>query len=211
MKRVFVHEKIYDRFRDAMVKHTQLLKVGEGHQDGVFMGPINNDMQYDRVKGFLDDIEKEKLKVACGGEKPGDGSKGYFINPTIIDQPGMNARISTQEPFGQYLIEAAGNSPKLIDSGPILPLFKYSSYGEAVELANDTDYGLGASVWSKDIKRANSIARQIDSGNVWINTHFEVDPRFPFGGHKQSGIGAEWGVEGLKIYCNTQTLYLKKE
>lgn len=70
--------------------------------------------------------------------------------------------------------------------------------------------GLGASVWSGNIERANGIARKLQAGNVWVNTHFELDPRFPFGGHKESGIGTEWGVEGLKSFCNSQTLYLKK-
>ena len=94
--------------------------------------------------------------------------------------------------------------------GPIVPLLSYSNYDEAVEKANNTLYGLGASVWSGSIERANEIATRIEAGNVWVNTHFELDPRVPFGGHKESGVGIEWGVAGLTSYCNSQALYLKK-
>lgn len=81
---------------------------------------------------------------------------------------------------------------------------------EVIERANNTKYGLGASVWSSNIETANRIARQIDAGTVWVNTHFELDPSVPFGGHKESGIGYEWGEGGLKSFCNVQTLFLKK-
>jgi len=98
----------------------------------------------------------------------------------------------------------------LMCTGPIVPLLSWTTEEEAITLANNTHMGLGASVWSSNIERANKIARQIDAGNVWVNGHFELDPRFPFGGHKESGIGHEWGVAGLKSFCNVQTLYLKK-
>ena len=94
--------------------------------------------------------------------------------------------------------------------GPIVPLLTFKTDDEAVKKANNTNYGLGASVWCSDLGRANKIAKRIQAGNVWVNTHFELDPRVPFGGHKESGIGTEWGVGGLKSFCNSQTLYLKK-
>ena len=94
--------------------------------------------------------------------------------------------------------------------GPIVPLLSFSTYEEAIAKANNTLYGLGASVWSGSVERANEIAQQIEAGNVWVNTHFELDPRVSFGGYKESGLGTEWGVSGLKSYCNSQTLYLKK-
>ncbi|KEF62465.1 NAD-dependent aldehyde dehydrogenase [Exophiala aquamarina CBS 119918] len=191
LKRIFVHEKIFDEFRDAMVEHTKTLKLGEGNEEGVFLGPIQNSMQYERVKGFFSDIEKEKWNVAIGGKNP-DGP-GYFITPTIIDRPKDDSRLVVEEPFG-----------------PIVPLLSFSTDEEAVTKANNTIYGLGASVWSADLDRATKIAEQLEAGNVWVNTHFELDPRAPFGGHKESGIGTEFGVGGLKSYCNSQTLYLKK-
>lgn len=94
--------------------------------------------------------------------------------------------------------------------GPIVPLLSFSTDEEAITKANNTKYGLGASVWSADLDRATKVAEQLEAGNVWVNTHFELDPRAPFGGHKESGIGTEFGVGGLKSYCNSQTLYLKK-
>ena len=95
--------------------------------------------------------------------------------------------------------------------GPIVPVLTFKTDDEAVKKANDTNYGLGASVWCKDIHRANKIAKRLQAGSVWVNGHFELDPRVPFGGHKESGIGVEWGLPGLKSYCNSQTLYLKRE
>ncbi|OAL27793.1 hypothetical protein AYO20_09646 [Fonsecaea nubica] len=191
LKRIFVHEKIFEQFRDKMVEHTKTLKLGEGFEKDVFLGPIQNSMQYERVKGFFNDIEKEQYNVAVGGKNP-DGP-GYFITPTIIDRPKEDSRLVVEEPFG-----------------PIVPLLSFSTDDEAIEKANNTIYGLGASVWSGNLERASKIAQELEAGNVWVNTHFELDARAPFGGHKESGIGTEFGVGGLKSYCNSQTLYLKK-
>ncbi|RVX67768.1 hypothetical protein B0A52_07696 [Exophiala mesophila] len=192
IKRIFVHESIVDKFRDALVEATKNLKVGPGTDEGVFLGPVQNAMQYERVKGFFDDIEKEKWNVAVGGKNP--EGKGYFITPTIIDRPKEDSRIVVEEPFG-----------------PIVPLLTFSSDEEAIHKANNTQYGLGASVWSGNIERANRIAQRLQAGNVWVNGHSELDARVPFGGHKESGIGVEFGISGLKSYCNSQTLFLKKE
>ena len=100
LKRIFVHEAIFDKFRDAMVRHTQTLKVGEGNEDGVFLGPVQNSMQYERVKGFFQEIEQEGQKVAVGGKNP--EGKGYFITPTILENPKDESRIVTEEPFGKF-------------------------------------------------------------------------------------------------------------
>lgn len=94
--------------------------------------------------------------------------------------------------------------------GPIVPVLSFKTEEKAIKRANNTNMGLGASIWSTDVKRANRVARRIQAGNVWVNTHFELDPRMPFGGHKESGIGTEWSVSGMKSYCNSQTLYLKR-
>ncbi len=101
IKRILVHEKIIDEFRNALVKHTKLLKVGEGNEEGVFLGPIQNSMQFERVKGFFADIEKEGMNVAVGGKNP--GGKGYFITPTIIDRPAEDSRLVLEEPFGESI------------------------------------------------------------------------------------------------------------
>lgn len=191
IKRIYVHEDIYEPFLKAMVEYTKTLKVGDGAEEGTFLGPVQNSMQYEKVKGFFAEIEKEGQKVAVGGvneEKP-----GYFITPTLIDRPSETSKLATDEPFG-----------------PIVPVMTWKTEEEVLQRANNTKMGLGASVWAKNIDTANRIARQLEAGSVWVNTHLELDPRAPFGGHKESGIGYEWSVGGLRSYCNAQTLYLKK-
>ena len=99
IKRIYVHEKIIDEFRDAMVRYTKTLKLGEGNEEGVFLGPIQNKMQYDRVQGFFDDAKKEKMNIAVGGVNP--SGKGYYITPTIVDRPAEDSRLVLEEPFGK--------------------------------------------------------------------------------------------------------------
>lgn len=94
--------------------------------------------------------------------------------------------------------------------GPIVPLLSWSNEAEVIERANDTTMGLGASIWTNDLGHAAEVARQIQAGTVWINTHFDLSPMAPFGGHKESGIGVEWGTNGFKMFCNVQTLFLNK-
>ncbi|KAM5435698.1 hypothetical protein MferCBS31731_006147 [Microsporum ferrugineum] len=192
IKRLYVHEKIYDQFRDALVKHTAALKMGEGHEPDAFIGPIQNNMQYEQVKSLIKAIKKEGAKPILGGEV--EESEGYFIKPTIVDNPPDISLAVTEEPFG-----------------PVLPLLRWSDEDDVITRANDSKMGLGASVWSKDLVRAERIVRQFDSGVAWINSHFNISPNVPFGGHKWSGIGTEFGLNGLKEYCNHQSLWLAKK
>ncbi|KAJ0423055.1 Aldehyde/histidinol dehydrogenase [Aspergillus carlsbadensis] len=148
-------------------------------------------IQYTRVKTFFDDIKKQGWSAATGGEI--EPSSGYFIRPTIIDRPPENSRIVVEEPFG-----------------PIVPLLSWKDEEDVIERANNTSMGLGASVWSNDPAKAGEIGKRLEAGNVWINTHFDLSPLAPFGGHKESGIGTEWGSNGLKGFCNVQTLFLNK-
>ncbi|KAG0645409.1 aldehyde dehydrogenase FUS7 [Hyphodiscus hymeniophilus] len=193
VKRVYIHKDIYDKFRDAMVAHVKTLTMGDGMEEGNFLGPLQNSMQYEIVKAFFNDIEKEGQKVAVGGTLPQSNAKGYFIEPTIIDSPKEDSRLVVEEPFG-----------------PILPILLWSDEEDVIDRANNTTMGLGASVWSNDLDEAERIAKRLEAGSVWVNAHADIDPRFPFGGHKQSGLGSEWGVSGLKAYTNSQTVYLKK-
>lgn len=190
VKRVYVHEAIYGRFRDYFVRFTESIRSGEGQREDVFLGPVQNKMQYEKVNGFISDGIQAEWAFATGGRNSKRGA-GYFITPTIVDRPPEEARIVREEPFG-----------------PIVPLMSWSSEQDVVRRANDTRMGLGASVWSNDLGEAEHIARQLEAGSVWINTHQEGDPRAPFGGHKESGLGYEWGLAGLKSYCNVQSLFL---
>ncbi|RFU73366.1 aldehyde dehydrogenase [Trichoderma arundinaceum] len=191
LKRIYVHESIYEQFRDAMVKNVKAYTLGDGSQEGISHGPLQNSMQYERVKTFFEDIEKQGWNVAVGGKI--DPSKGFFIAPTIIDRPPEKSRIVVEEPFG-----------------PIVPLLSWSTEEEVIARANDTTLGLGASVWSNDVEKATRVAREIEAGSVWINSHFDISPLVPFGGHKESGIGSEWGANGLKGFCNVQSLFVSK-
>ena len=192
IKRLYVHEKIYDKFLAALVEETKKFKVGNGLDDGVFVGPVQNSMQYDKVKTYFDDIPKKGWKPALGGTLPEIG-KGYFFTPTILDNPPEDSSIVTEEPFG-----------------PILPALKWNDEADVIAKANDTKTGLGASVWSADVERATKMAKQLEAGSVWVNSHFNVAPGVPFGGHKWSGIGTEWGTNGLKAYCNSQSFWIFK-
>ncbi|PTD11455.1 putative aldehyde dehydrogenase FUS7 [Fusarium culmorum] len=193
VKRIYVHESIYEKFRDAVVKHVKNYKLGDGSEEVTSHGPVQNEMQYNRVKSFFEDIEKQGWKVATGGRFDPEPKNGYYITPTVIDNPPEDSRIVVEEPFG-----------------PILPLLSWKNEEEVIERANDTRLGLGASVWSADLETAERVAKQLDAGTVWVNTHFDITPMAPFGGHKESGIGAEWGINGLKGMCNVQSLFLSK-
>ncbi|RKL46337.1 hypothetical protein BFJ70_g2832 [Fusarium oxysporum] len=191
LKRIYVHESIYEQFRDAMVKHIKTYTLGDGSQEGISHGPVQNSMQYEKVKTFFEDIEKQGWKVATGGKI--DPSPGYFITPTVIDRPPEDSRIVVEEPFG-----------------PIVPLLSWKDEEDVIARANNSPMGLGASIWCNDLKKAEKAARQMQAGSVWINTHFDLSPMAPFGGHKESGLGVEWGTNGLKELCNVQTLFLNK-
>lgn len=147
-------------------------------------------MQYAKVKEFFQEAESQKWKIALGGlENIADG-KGLFLPPTVIDNPDENSRIVKEEPFG-----------------PILPVMRWTDEDDVISRVNDVEAGLGASVWGKDIERATKIADHLEAGSVWINNHFNVAANMPFGGHKASGIGMEWGVVGLKAWCNPQAFW----
>ncbi|KAF2738393.1 aldehyde dehydrogenase-like protein [Polyplosphaeria fusca] len=193
-KRIYVHEAIYERFRDAMVAFTrENIKTGNGLvEKDVVVGPVQNKMQFELVKDMYAQIEQQGWKCALEGRVRHE-EKGYFIEPAIIDNPPEDSRIVVEEPFG-----------------PIVPLLKWSDDDNVLERANALRTGLGASVWSKDLERAERMARRLSAGSVWVNSHFDVAPHVPFGGHKESGIGMEWGVEGLKQYCLTKSLWVWK-
>lgn len=153
---------------------------------------VANESRFELVKDMYSHVKKEGWKVALDG-KIRESSKGFFAEPTIIDNPPEDSRIVVEEPFA-----------------PIVPLLKWSDEDDVLDRANGLETGLGASVWSKDLKRAERMARQLSAGSVWVNSHFDTAPNVPFGGHKESGVGMEWGVEGLKNYTNSRSLWVWK-
>lgn len=195
VKRIYVHERIYDQFKVALVDFLKHLKVGDPAEGDTTIGPIQNKMQYDKVQGMYASIQTEGWKAATGGAKDlrDQLPKGYFMQPTIIDNPPENSRIVQDEPFG-----------------PIVPLIKWSDEADVLKRANASKMGLGGSVWSGDVERAKRLASQLESGSAWVNCHFKLDPRVPYGGAKWSGIGRELGDEGLKGWLEPQSLWVSK-
>lgn len=190
MKRLYVHESIYDEMVDELATLANEAVIGDGLEQGTTHGPLQNKMQYERVVELLQDAS-EKGTIAAGGEVP--DQPGYFIRPTIIRDVEEGTRIVDEEQFG-----------------PVLPVIKYSEEADVVSRANATDYGLGGSVWSSDLDRAYAVADQMDAGTIWINKHAELDPSIPFGGSKQSGLGTELGEDGLKEFTQLKVINMAR-
>lgn len=186
-KRIYVHESLYDRFATAMVDYAKSVKVGDGTEQGVQIGPIQNRPQFDRVRALLADARSAGTRFLLGGDVP--EGQGYFVPIAIADNPDEKSRVVAEEAFG-----------------PVLPLLKFSNVDEVVARANDSPYGLAASVWGTNLEAAQAVADRIEAGTVWINTVQDLGPGQPFGGHKQSGLGVENGREGLLEYCNPQVI-----
>ncbi|WP_150293517.1 aldehyde dehydrogenase family protein [Sphingobium estronivorans] len=189
-KRLYVHADVYDRLRDRLVELAQAAKVGDGSQQGVTLGPIQNARQWERVRELLADAREKGLTLLQGGDVP---EEGFFIPVTIVDNPPEHERVVQEEAFG-----------------PILPMLKFQSVDEVIDRANASDYGLAGAVWSADEDAAMSIAERIETGTVWINQNLVLRPDTPFAGRKQSGLGVENGMEGLLEFMAPQAIYLAR-
>lgn len=190
-KRMYIHEDIYDEMAAELVKEAQRVKVGDGAEQGTDFGPIQNKMQFDKVSSLIKDSKENGHNFLVGGDI--EDKPGYFIPITIVDNPPEDSRVVKEEAFG-----------------PILPLLKWTDKDDVIARANDSEFGLGGSVWSNDIEAALEIAGQIETGSVWINESQAVGPNIPFGGHKQSGVGVQHGEEGLLEFTNAQAITVKK-
>ncbi|MGF6636636.1 aldehyde dehydrogenase family protein [Paraburkholderia sp. 35.1] len=189
-KRLYVHESIYDDVAAELVAYAKGVKMGAGLEPGVELGPLQNRMQYDKVRDLIADSKSQGHTFLLGGDVY--KSPGYFIPVTLIDNPPEDARCVTEEAFG-----------------PVLPLLKWRDVDDVVERANRTSYGLAASVWSHDAEAAQRIATRLEAGTVWINQVHVFSPHVAFGGHKQSGVGIENSLHGLSEYANLQTVRRK--
>lgn len=190
IKRLYVHDSQYEEICEELGRLAREIVVNDGLKQGTQMGPLQNKAHFEKVKGFLDDAKRNGTIVA-GGEA--FDRKGYFIAPTIVRDIPDDARLVREEQFG-----------------PVLPVLRYSEVDDAVARANDTDYGLGGSVWAKHLDRAFNVAAKINSGTVWINKHFDLSPDLPFSGAKQSGMGAEMGQEGLEQFTQIKIINIAK-
>ena len=190
LKRLYVHESVYDEVVDELAAIANNTVIGDGLQQGTTLGPLQNKMQYDKVKEILDEA-RQKGTVVAGGEVP--DQPGYFIRPTIVRDVAEGSRIVDEEQFG-----------------PILPVIKFTDEDDALRRANDTEWGLTGSVWSSNIDRAYALANRMDAGSIAINAHAALDPSIPFGGSKQSGIGSELGEEGLKEFTQLKIINIAR-
>jgi acyl-CoA reductase-like NAD-dependent aldehyde dehydrogenase len=189
-KRVYVPESIYDAVCAELGKLAEGSKVGNGLEKGVDFGPVQNRMQFEKVRAIVEDARKQG-KVIAGG-KPHEGP-GFFIQPTIVSDLPDSARLVCEEQFG-----------------PVMPVLKYKTLDEAIERANTSEYGLGGTVWSKSTERALEVAKRLDTGTVWINKHLDLPPSVPYGGVKQSGFGVELGQQGLEEFTQLRILNVAK-
>ncbi|MFE7718541.1 aldehyde dehydrogenase family protein [Nocardia rhizosphaerihabitans] len=191
-KRIYIHDGVYEAVRDELVAFARTVKVGNGADPDTDLGPIQNEPQYRKVAEYFDDCTANGYTFALGGSIDPD-AEGWVVPVTIVDSPPENSRLVTEEPFG-----------------PIVPLLRWSDEDDVVRRANNTVWGLGATVWGEDLDAIQRIGRRLEAGTVWLNEVHQYSPHQVFGGHKQSGIGAENSLHGLAEYTNHQTITLNK-
>ncbi|MCE8018723.1 aldehyde dehydrogenase family protein [Halomonas sp. MCCC 1A11036] len=185
IKRLYVHDDIYSQLLDALVAYARSVPMGDGMDPVNQLGPLQNARQYAKVRDILDDCARQGLRFALGGERAAPDQAGYFVPVTLVDDPPDDSRVVVEEAFG-----------------PVLPVLRYRDFDDVVRRANDTEYGLGASIWGRDTAFAQTLAERLEAGTVWINEVYVHGVDFPFGGHKLSGLGVEHGAEGLAAYAN---------
>jgi acyl-CoA reductase-like NAD-dependent aldehyde dehydrogenase len=193
VKRVYVPRGLYQRFADALCARVDEYVVGHGLDPDVSFGPLNNEAQYKKVTDLIERTRNSSATLVTLGKKADAASwdNGYYVLPHVVRDVEHEAPVSCEEQFG-----------------PIVPLIAYDDEEQAVHWANDSDYGLGSSVWTSDPQRGLAVARQIEAGSTFINTHaFEsLDLRMPFGGVKESGIGREFGAAGMAEYAEEHAI-----
>jgi len=190
-KRIYVHADIYDRFARALADYAGTIRMGNGAEQATELGPVQNSLQFERVRAIIDDSKARGHRFLIGGHAMPEGV-GYFIPVTIVDNPPEDSRIVQEEPFG-----------------PVVPLLKFDSIDDAINRANASQYGLAGSVWSADTDTALAVAGRLETGTVWINEVQYLSPFQAFAGHKQSGLGVENGLGGLLEYTVPQTITVR--
>src|SRR3954447_13823277 len=191
-KRVFVHESVYDGFVSQLVERVARYEPGDGtvkaEKPRLRMGPIHTRAGRDELVEQIEDGVAHGGEVLVGGGTGGH-EKGFFLEPAVVAEPGPESRLMTEEVFG-----------------PVLPVFRYSDFDDAIARANDTEYGLGSSIWTHDVRKIHRAARDIDAGMTWVNQiHYGYD-ELPFGGVKASGYGKEHGLEALDSYVELKSV-----
>ena len=194
--RLFVHKDILNVFLEQFKEQIRTTsKIGDQWDQSTYQGPQVSRAQYERILSHIEKARADGATILAGGSahKPSNGKheRGYFVEPTVVTDTNDSMAIYREEVFG-----------------PVVVIVPFSSEEEAIQRANDTTYGLGAAVFTRDLERAHRVAGEIEAGMVWVNSSQDCDPRIPFGGVKQSGIGRELGEAGLEAYSQIKAVHV---
>lgn len=190
--RIYVERPVYEEFLQKFVAKTKALKVGNPLEEGTNVGALISKEHYDRVNSYLDIAREDGAAILTGGNRPAGLEKGYFLEPTVITGLDRNSRCVREEIFG-----------------PVVTVMPFDTEEEVIMQANDTHYGLSATIWTNDLRRAHNVAHQIEAGIIWVNTWFLRDLRTPFGGMKHSGIGRTGGMHSIDFYSEFSNITIK--
>jgi acyl-CoA reductase-like NAD-dependent aldehyde dehydrogenase len=187
--RLLLHEDIYDKFLLSYIDRVRRIRIGDPTKDETEMGSLVSKAQFNSVKSYFERGIEEGAKVLCGGGRPEGFPKGYFFEPTVLADVKPDATVACDEIFG-----------------PIVAVIPFKTEEEAIQISNNTIYGLAGGIWTQNLKRAIKVAKAVKAGYLWINTYGGIIPETPYGGFKQSGIGKELGTEGLDMYLETKAV-----
>lgn len=193
--RILVEESVYEKFVEKFVRTTSLIRVGDPEAKETQMGPLVSKEHREKVMSYIEIAAQEGGQIACGGsipQLPAPFEKGYFLSPTVITGLTPSCRVMQEEIFG-----------------PVVSIVPFKTEEEAIAAANGTEYGLSASVWTRDVSRAHRVAQSLHVGTVWVNTWMVRDLAMPFGGMKHSGLGREGGDHSLHFFTETKTICVK--